>query len=64
MIWKSLDAFIAMGGYGFYVWGSYLVTAVIIIAEILMLRARRRAVERSSQLQHSLSEQVKHETPT
>ena len=64
MIWKSLDEFIAMGGYGFYVWGSYLVTAVIIIAEILLLRARRRAVERSRQMQQILSEQVKHETPT
>jgi heme exporter protein D len=64
MIWKSLDDFIAMGGYGFYVWGAYLVTAAIIIAEILMLRARRRAVERSRQMQQTLSEQVKHETPT
>lgn len=64
MIWKSLDDFIAMGGYGFYVWGSYLVTAVIILGEILMLRARRRAVEKSRRLQQSLSEQVKHETTT
>jgi heme exporter protein D len=58
MIWKSLDDFIAMGGYGFYVWGSYLVTAVIITGEILMLRARRRAVDTSRRLQQSLSEQV------
>lgn len=55
MIWKSLDDFIAMGGYGFYVWGSYLVTAVVIISEILMLRARRRAVEKIRQTQQSLS---------
>ena len=55
MIWKSLDDFIAMGGYGFYVWGSYLVTAVIILGEILMLRARRRAVEKSRQAQSLLS---------
>jgi heme exporter protein D len=64
MTWKSLDDFIAMGGYGFYVWGSYLVTAVIIMGEILMLRARRRAVENTRQAQLSLSEQVKHETTT
>jgi heme exporter protein D len=56
MIWKSLDDFIAMGGYGFYVWGSYLVTAVIIVGEILMLRARRHAVEKARRLQQSLSE--------
>ena len=64
MIWKSLDDFIAMGGYGFYVWGAYLVTAVIIIAEILMLRARRRDVEKTRQVQIILSEQTKHETTT
>jgi heme exporter protein D len=63
MIWKSLDDFIAMGGYGFYVWGSYLVTAVIIIGEVLMLRARRRAVEKTAR-RKILIEQVKHETTT
>ena len=62
MIWKSLDDFIAMGGYGFYVWGSYLVTAALILAEIFMLRMRRRAIEKARQMQALLSEQVKHET--
>ncbi len=57
MIWKSLDDFIAMGGYGFYVWGAYLVTAVVIIVEVLMLRARRRAVEKICQTQRALSGQ-------
>lgn len=56
MIWKSLDDFIAMGGYGFYVWGSYLVTTVLIVAEILLLRARRRAVEKNRRMQTALSE--------
>jgi heme exporter protein D len=56
MIWKSLDDFIAMGGYGFYVWGSYLVTAVVIIAEILMLRARRRAIEKTRKVQAVLTQ--------
>jgi heme exporter protein D len=56
MIWKSLDDFIAMGGYGFYVWGSYLVTAVVIIAEILMLRARRRAIEKARTVQAALTQ--------
>jgi len=44
MNWSSLDAFIAMGGYGFYVWGSYAVTFALIAAEIGLLRARRRAI--------------------
>ncbi len=38
MNWESLDAFLAMGGYGFYVWGSYAVTALCIAAEIWTLR--------------------------
>lgn len=62
MNWKSLDDFIAMGGYGFYVWGAYLVTAALFTTEILMLRMRRRAVEKSCRMQALLSEQVKHET--
>jgi heme exporter protein D len=40
--WNSLDAFIAMGGYGFYVWGSYLVTAAGLATEVALLVARRR----------------------
>lgn len=56
MIWNSVGDFIAMGGYGFYVWGSYLVTAGLIVAEILLLRARRHAVEKSRRAQALLSE--------
>lgn len=55
MIWNSLDDFIAMGGYGLYVWGSYLVTAALIAAEIWLLRARHRAVEKSRLTQTALS---------
>ena len=35
-----------MGGYGFYVWGSYGVTLVLLGGEVLMLLKRRRAVAR------------------
>jgi heme exporter protein D len=42
MNWNSLDAFLAMGGYGLYVWGSYLVTAAGLAIEIALLIARRR----------------------
>ena len=34
--------YLAMGGYGFYVWGAYGVTAVLIALEVLSVRARRR----------------------
>jgi len=44
MTWGSLDNFLAMGGYGLYVWGSYGVTLALIAAEIVLLARRRRAV--------------------
>jgi heme exporter protein D len=48
MNWGSLDNFLAMGGYGLYVWGSYGVTLVLIVAELILLgRRRRSAVERA-----------------
>jgi heme exporter protein D len=36
--------FLDMGGYALYVWGSFGVTAVLMIAEPLLLRSRRKAV--------------------
>ncbi|HEX6003620.1 MAG TPA: heme exporter protein CcmD [Burkholderiales bacterium] len=46
MNWGSVDAFLAMGGYGLYVWGSYAVTFLAIAIEIAVLRGRRRAILR------------------
>jgi heme exporter protein D len=43
MSWGSWDAFWAMGGYGLYVWGSYAVTALLMAAEVVQVRRRRRA---------------------
>jgi heme exporter protein D len=42
-----MNEFFAMGGYGFYVWGSYIVTAVAIAAEIWAVRARIRTARRA-----------------
>jgi len=42
MNWGSLETFLAMGGYAFYVWGSYLVTLALMIAEIVLISLRRR----------------------
>ena len=47
MQWHSVSEFLAMGGYAFYVWGSFGVTAVVMIAEVLLLRARRRYLLRT-----------------
>jgi len=40
--WKSFADFIAMGGYGVYVWGSFGVTALIMIIEPIMVARNRR----------------------
>jgi heme exporter protein D len=33
-----------MGGYGFYVWGSYAVAMGLLVAELVLLARRRRRV--------------------
>ena len=37
-----MTEFFAMGGYAFYVWGSYGATALVIAIEIMAVAARRR----------------------
>jgi heme exporter protein D len=44
MNWHSWSEFFAMGGYALYVWGSYAVTLVVLIGEIVALVMRRRGV--------------------
>ncbi len=41
MHWNSLQDFLAMGGYAFFVWSSMAVTAFGLLAEMIALRARR-----------------------
>ncbi len=43
MQWGSLSEFLAMGGYGFYVWTSFGATAFCMVWEIISVR-RRHAV--------------------
>jgi heme exporter protein D len=45
MNWGSWNDFWMMGGYVLYVWGSYATTLVLIVAEIALLRMRRRAAQ-------------------
>ncbi|MBL8383316.1 MAG: heme exporter protein CcmD [Burkholderiales bacterium] len=42
MNWGSAGDFLAMGGHGLYVWGSYAVSAAAVLVEVLGLRARLR----------------------
>jgi heme exporter protein D len=46
MNWGSWDIFFTMGGYAFYVWGSYGVTAMLIVVEVFLLKQRKRAAQR------------------
>jgi len=38
----SLDEFISMGGYGFYVWTSYGLTFCVLLANIIIPIAQRK----------------------
>lgn len=42
--WKSWSDFFAMGGYGLYVWGSVLMTVVLLAGEVVTLRMRRNSL--------------------
>ncbi len=47
MHWNSVGEFFAMGGYAFYVWGSFGVTAAIMVVEpMLARRAQRQTIAR------------------
>lgn len=44
--WNSWHDFWLMGGYAIYVWGSYAVTLLLIIAEVVLLKMRRSSAVR------------------
>ena len=41
---EGVRRFVYMGGYGFYVWGSYLFALLAIVWEVFSLRRRRKAL--------------------
>ena len=43
-VWPDFASFLAMGGYGLYVWGSFGMTAVVLVLELWSVRARRKAL--------------------
>ena len=47
MHWNSVGEFFAMGGYAFYVWGSFGACALLMIAEPLLARRRLSEVRKS-----------------
>jgi len=49
MNWGSASEFFAMGGYGLYVWGSYVVAALLMVAEPLLARHRQALARREAE---------------
>ncbi len=56
--WNSVGEFFAMGGYGFYVWGSFGACAAALIVEPLLLAKRRSEVLRSLQRELSIKDDL------
>jgi heme exporter protein D len=47
----AFSEFLAMGGYGFYVWTSYIVAAIAVALEVVAVRVRiRRALKSALRL--------------
>ena len=54
MNWQSFDQFMHMGGYGLYVWGSYGVTLLVMVAEALSARHRRGMAMAAARSQNAM----------
>ena len=48
MNWGSLSEFLSMKGYGLYVWGSYGVTAALMLGEPWLVRRHLRRARSSA----------------
>ena len=64
MNWGSAGEFFAMGGYAFYVWGSYGVTALFLLVEIVLLVLRKRTITQRLGRRIRMRIEVKNEAQT
>ena len=60
----SMGEFFAMGGYAFYVWGAYGVTAAVMAIEVLLVVRRRRTLWRRLGRITRMAIKVKNEAQT
>lgn len=60
----SWARFFEMGGYAFYVWGSFGVALALMGAEVLLLRRRKRALLRQTKQPPKMNVWKEHETTT
>lgn len=54
MNWPDLS----MGGYGFFVWGSYIVSLVAIVWEVVSLKQRKKALTEQQSSSNSVPASV------
>ena len=47
MQWNSVAEFFAMGGYGFYVWGSFGLTFAVMGLEMVLIRSQRKSIQKA-----------------
>ncbi len=64
MNWESWSVFFAMGGYGFYVWGSYLVSLLCMVGEIVLVFNRKRTLHKQLSLIHKATQQEQNNETT
>ena len=48
MNWSGVGAFLAMGGYGTFVWGSYAVTVAVVVVELALVVHRFRTARKAA----------------
>lgn len=61
MNWPDLS----MGGYGFYVWGSYIFALILIAWEVLSLKQRKKTLrQQQNEQQQQSSSPVSHSVLT
>ena len=54
MNWPDLS----MGGYGFYIWGSYLFSLIAIVWEVVSLKQRKKVLTQQQQSSKPVSAPV------
>ena len=54
MNWPDLS----MGGYGFYVWGSYIASLIFFVWEVVSLKQRKKALMQQQQSSKTVSAPV------
>jgi len=56
MNWNNASEFWAMGGYGLYVWGSFGVTALVMVMEVIQAKQRHKHTRESLRKQAAVQD--------